>query len=267
MLVSYIVPFCLHTCLFKLDSSLSSLIPESDLIDQLILVYDGSKEELVTELPIPSEFHNKASLVFTGRNLGPGFARNYGSLFSSSRYLFFLDAGDINHPNRTSLQLNQLSNSHICFSAIQEFISSPSLPTSKRFPVNSNLLAILLLPFRNPANNVTLAIKRDLFISLGGYPPLRLAEDWVLVSKILASFSPISFDPSVLVFVDVGGDFAHRRLGFRHISNLTKAYSLIFLQFPLLLPFLLFGLFLNISLRIPSSRRYSAFIYTLLRKS
>ena len=79
------------------------------------------------------------------------------------------------------------------------------------------------MPYRTPFCNVTLAIKKNIFFKLEGFPPLRIAEDWVLMAKLLNRFRMVSVVEDYMVKVNLGEDFIHRRRGIKKILDILKA--------------------------------------------
>lgn len=76
---------------------------------ELILVYDGDTSNLpniLLELGLKKEFEIK--LISTGKNSGPGPARNLGVLNSTMEYLFFIDSDDLLTPNALDLVAREL---------------------------------------------------------------------------------------------------------------------------------------------------------------
>ena len=59
---------------------------------------------LFKEIIKDKKINHKIFIVYLKNNMGPGIARNIGSVFSKAENLLFLDAGDICINNRISLQ-------------------------------------------------------------------------------------------------------------------------------------------------------------------
>ena len=84
-----------------------------------------------------------------------------------------------------------------------------------------------LVPFRNPFNNVTMAIRKKTFLELGGYANLRIAEDWVLMGKIIKKELKISSLDKPLVKVFIGENFLQRRSGRKFYDDIRKCLILL----------------------------------------
>ena len=120
------------------------------------------------------------------------------------------------------------------------------------------------MPYRSPFCNVTLAIKKNIFFEIGGFPPLRIAEDWVLMSKILKKFKSISVVDDILVNVNLGEDFIYRRRGLKKIFTILKALMII--KETELIPSykIVFSALIQISLRLLPSNLLKM-VYLILR--
>lgn len=248
MTVSFIIPVWENTTSQELFNSLKSLEINAGLIKEFIIVFDGYKS-FDLEIRFPSIIKDKINYIYIWNNKGPGFSRNIGVLFAKSKYIFFLDAGDRCLPERVKTQLIYLKNKGVSYGLIQyntRYVKYSSKPVSTR-------LARFILPFRNPYPNVCLAIKKDIFMNLKGYPALRTGEDWVLAGKILNFFDDVPFANSILVetdIIDIKKNLVFRRYGIKILKRLISAHYNMFLlniYNRLLFPFaILYQIFLRL---------------------
>ncbi len=223
-LVSYIIPIWEKSSVEELESSINSLIPEDPLIQEILIVFDGY-ESFNKEIIFPKKFFKKLKFIYCGINNGPGIARNKGVLFSKSEYILFLDCGDQSVSNRAKIQIKSLKKDDVSFGNIREI--SPSGRESIRKGSSTYLRAKRIIGFRNPFNNVTMAIKKKSFLEIGGYANLRVAEDWVLMGKILKKELKISISDVELVKVFTGQDFIRRRHGKRYFEEINKCLVIL----------------------------------------
>tara|TARA_B100000212_G_scaffold328003_1_gene291811 strand:- start:249 stop:1061 length:813 start_codon:yes stop_codon:yes gene_type:complete len=227
MSVSFIIPVWEKTTSSELFNSLQSLETNTELINEFIIVFDGYKS-FDLEIKFPPNIKDKINYIYIWNNKGPGISRNIGVIFSKSKYIFFLDSGDRCLPNRVKTQLIDLINKGVSYGLIQyntKYKNYFSKPVSTSF-------ARLILPFRNPYPNVCLAIKKDIFIKLKGYPSLRTGEDWVLAGKILKFFDYVPFSNSILVetdIIDIKKNLVFRRYGVKILKRLISAHYKMFL--------------------------------------
>lgn len=223
--VDYIIPIWAKTTEKDLNLSLISLIDEIEHINQIIIVHDGKDSFFLNLNYGLSTLEKKILHVYSYSNNGPGIARNYGCIFSKSDYIFFLDAGDQSISKRIQKQLPLVIENGFSYGHIRE-VNFNGLQCVKK-SVSSYKKALSLLAYRAPFCNVTLAIKKNIFFEIKGFPPLRIAEDWVLMAKLLKNFELVSVVNEVLVTVNLGEDFIHRRRGFKKVISILKALNII----------------------------------------
>ncbi len=223
-LISYIIPIWEQSSIQEIESSLNSIVTEDYLIREILIVFDGYKS-FYKQFIIPQKLENKIKFIYCGLNKGPGIARNKGALFAKSKYILFLDCGDQSVPNRAKIQLESLKQSDVSFGNIREIF--PSGKESIRKGSSTYLKAKRLIGYRNPFNNVTMAIKKKSFLELGGYANLRVAEDWVLMGKIIKQEIKISFLDLELVKVFTGQDFIKRRYGKKYFKEINKCLKIL----------------------------------------
>ena len=84
------------------------------------------------------------------------------------------------------------------------------------------------MPYKNPFNNVSIAIKREFFNSIGGYGDTRIGEDWILSGKILKETNDIYFEDKVYVLVNIGEDFLERRSGPKVYEEIKKSLGILY---------------------------------------
>ena len=264
--IHYIIPFWSKTDPEDIRSSLLSLEPDLPLISGITLVFDGGlKLSPLFYNSIPDSVRSIVTVLYIEVNQGPGYARNFGASHVSADLIFFLDAGDINLPGRTLRQSKILAHYSFSYGGIIEKSSFTSLSQRRRFPTSSLLKAFFLLPFRNPLNNVSLACRRDHFLATQGFAPLRLAEDWVFVTRILRSQRLIHISSHDFVLVITGSTFLKRRSGLRIVKQLFHAYCLMVRCFPILFPLFLLGFLFNLFTRYILAFLLPVF-YSLMRQ-
>ncbi len=217
--VSYIIPLWFKTESWEIEASLNSLKSESSLISEIIIVFDGHKS-FSKEFKIPDEFLKKIIFVYCFINRGPGIARNKGSIFSKSKYLFFLDSGDLSCKNRISKELSYLKKYNAVYGDIIEILPNQTRRVKKG--AKNSLKAKKIIAFRSPYNNVTLAIRKKDFYYLGGFSSLRFGEDWILIGKILKNKLKIISIDQILVEVNIGSSFLERRTGIKILNDIFK---------------------------------------------
>ena len=215
-----IIPYWEGSSSDELNHSLNSLKKEISLINKLIIVYDGENSFFKINIE-DKEIENKILFIYLRANKGAGTARNVGALFSDAENLLFLDAGDMSIKNRVWTQNKILKKNYVSVGAIKE-VNSTGMSRVKISSKNV-IIARKLLPYKNPFNNVSIGIKRNFFISIGGYGDTRVGEDWVLSGRILKQTDKINISNKVFVLVDLKVNFLERRSGIKVYSEIKKS--------------------------------------------
>ncbi len=220
-----IIPYWEGSSSEDLNNSINSLKSEISLINKLIIVLDGENSFFKIKIE-DKAIENKLLLIYLRDNKGAGTARNVGAIFSDAENLLFLDTGDMNIDNRILNQNNALNNAYVSVGAIKE-VNSIGISRIK-FSSKNIAIAKLFLPYKNPFNNVSIGIKREFFISIGGYGDTRVGEDWILSGKVLTSTKKINITDKVLVLVNVKENFLQRRSGIKVYSEIKKSLDKLY---------------------------------------
>ena len=90
--------------------ALDSVINQTERVDEIVLVNDGSEDDGYDTVRRYIEKHDKHNFIHINfkTNQGQAKARNIGVLKSKSKYIAFLDADDAWHINKNKLQLQIL---------------------------------------------------------------------------------------------------------------------------------------------------------------
>ena len=209
----------------ELKESLDSLINNEVLINKIIIIIDGCKT-FPRYLPENHILKEKILIVYQYNNRGPGVARNTGVIFSKAQNIIFLDTGDMCTKDRLKLQINSLRGHSVSLGDIKEIDNKNNVFVRKSSRNKEE--ALKAIAFKNPFNNVTLAIKRKDFIKINGYPNIRTAEDWVLMGKILKNHLSIFIEKDVLVIIKLDNEFISRRSGSEVYKEIRKAIFMLF---------------------------------------
>ena len=103
--VSVIIP--MYKCSSTIRQTLNSILVQSSLISEIIVVLDGSDLEL--ENIVNREFRSpKLTLIIQEKNSGVASARNTGLKLAKSAFVAFCDADDVWHPDKLAKQLSYL---------------------------------------------------------------------------------------------------------------------------------------------------------------
>jgi len=205
--------------------ALDSLCVQTVLPDEVVLVKDGL---LNSELDsVISSFKDKLPLtvVQLHKNIGLAAALNHGMGFVTNPWIIRFDSDDVCCKTRIELQKEIISNHGYDFfgGQIEEFDSDMSRSLGFRsVPLDSDGIDSMF-NYRNPFNHVTMCYKKDIVVSVGGYPNIPGFEDYALWGRLMANNLRYANVNDVLVKVRAGRNMLARRSG---IGYLVREYRL-----------------------------------------
>lgn len=98
------------------EQSIGSVLAQSLTDWELLAVDDGSSDDSPAILARLAATEPRIRLLSTGGNLGAGAARNCAMAAANGRWLAFLDADDLWHPDKLALQLAAMQAEGVAFS-------------------------------------------------------------------------------------------------------------------------------------------------------
>lgn len=186
--VSVIIP--VYNCVRYIKDALSSVINQTMRADEIIVIDDGSTDNL---LEILKPFQNKIKYYFQP-NKGPSTARNKGIKIAKNEIIAFLDSDDYWHPRKLEKQIKLITyeTGFVFCNKKNIYEQEPNRIEYKNYPKKycSNPIKYLLTDFF--ASPSTVIVKRSLLIKAGGFDESLLnCEDsdlWIRLA-ILTRFN------------------------------------------------------------------------------
>ena len=258
-----IIPYWEGSSAEELNCSLYSLKSEILLINKIIIVCDGENSFFKIQIK-DKDLEDKVLIIYLKENKGAGNARNIGAIFSRAANLIFLDSGDMNINNRISFQNKMLIQNQVLVGAIKE-VNSLGLKRIK-FSSKNISLAKIILPYKNPFNNVSIGIKRKFFNKIGGYGETRIGEDWILSGKILKETNKIYIVEEILVLVNIKENFLERRSGLKVYLEIKKSLENLYKLKIINITELIISKFIQKISRVYLSKYFLLLIYKFSRK-
>jgi len=183
---------------------------------EIVIVLDG---ELTHELyllldNLKLELQDKLQVIELKKNVGLAKALNIGLLKCNYDLVARMDTDDVSLPERFNIQykfMNNNKNIVACGSYIEEFDDSDTTFSNiVKYPLNNEDL-IKFSKLRSPICHPSSMLRRNKIIEVGGYPELRLGQDYALWSVLLARGYFLSNIPKVLMKLRTNSDFFNRR--------------------------------------------------------
>lgn len=192
--------------------------------NEIILVKDGL---LTFELDETIEIWKKIlgnilKVISLDQNVGLGMALNEGLKYCGSDWVFRMDADDICASDRFEKQVKFIRQNPdvVLFGGqIIEFNKKiGDLNIIKETPTDYQSIKQYAQK-RCPFNHMTVAYKKDIILSLGGYRHHFFMEDYNLWLRVIGAGFQVANLPDVLVYARIGNDMHARRRGWQYIQS------------------------------------------------
>lgn len=210
---------------FFLNEALYSLLKKQNILpNEIILVKDG---QLTTELNNiisiwVDEFPQIVNIIPLEKNVGLGNALNEGLKHCTNNWVFRMDTDDCCMPHRFEKQIEYIKNNPevvLVGSNTEEFDSSMENSLGyRKVPCTHNEIRTYIKR-RNPFNHMTVAFRKDIIESVGGYKHHLYMEDYNLWIRIVAEGHQVGNIDDVLVNVRGGDSMVKRRKGITYIKS------------------------------------------------
>lgn len=190
---------------------------------EIILVIDGPVKEsiegvlssLVNEIPI-------IKIIRLEKNMGHAVARQTGLMAASNNLCAIMDSDDISVPDRFEKQLQafeQHPEVSVVGGLINEFINEPENVVGRRLVPEKDEDIKHYMKSRCPMNLVTVMLKKDDVMAVGGYQDWYCEEDYYLWLRMaMAGYKFYNIQEN-LVNVRVGSEMYRRRGGKRYFLS------------------------------------------------
>ena len=251
-----------------LHQSLASLQAQTQLADEIIMVFDGA---ISTELEtVVQNFQTvlPIHILRLPENVGLGNALNFGIKHCSHEWVFRMDTDDVALPTRFAEQCAFIAqNPHISLfgGQIVEFTTLPEHAHATRITPLTLPEIISYAKKRNPFNHMTIAYQKSVVQKAGGYQHHQFMEDYNLWLRMLANGVQAVNLPSILVQARTGTAMLARRRGVAYVRSEWKlAYLKWQLNFQAALPALLWFIVRSVPRILPDWG--IKWIYTQLRR-
>lgn len=182
-LVSVIIPFFNRIGLAQ--RAVRSVFAQTYPNIEIIVVNDGSSE---SDAALVELFSGRSDLVYikTGKNVGPGQARNIGIQSSKGRYIAFLDADDSWEEDKLKIQVCEMLTKGWSFSHTSYYRHDTTSGQTKIVRSGSRNYVFPLAAFSCRIATPSVVLERALLSDRSFRSDLRFGEDtflWLALSK------------------------------------------------------------------------------------
>lgn len=200
-----------------LREALSSIWDKQSLRpDQIVLVKDGvltpELDSVIADWKI--KLGEVLTLVPLAENVGLGVALNKGLQHCEYALVARMDTDDIAMPTRFKKQVAfMLQNPDIAASSAQIEEWNPQLTQKldQRILPTEPAALRLFAKRRSPLSHPVSILRKTVVLDIGGYPPLRKAQDCALWSLLLAKGYKLANLPDMLLKMRTGDELLSRR--------------------------------------------------------
>lgn len=200
--------------------------------DEIVLVVDGpvpydvevAIQSLKMEIPV-------MKVIGLEKNSGHAIARQTGLEAARNNLCAVMDSDDIAEPNRFEKQLRAFedhSDVSVVGGFIKEFINSIDNVVGTRVVPENDFEIKNYLKSRCPMNLVTVMLKKDDVMSVGGYKDWYCEEDYYLWIRLALAGKQFYNIQENLVNVRVGEDMYRRRGGWRYFKSEAGIQKLMY---------------------------------------
>lgn len=254
-----------------LELSLGSLLNQTVLPDEIVLVLDGPlTPELDRTVTRWAEQHpDRLNLIALSQNVGLGPALRIGLDHCRHELIARMDTDDISLPQRFERQLAFLQahpSIDVVGSWIGEFATDPQLVQTIRHTPETSEEIRAFARSRNPISHPSVMLRRSAVSAAGGYLPFLYFEDYHLWARMLLRGSKMANLPEVLLLFRTGYGFLDRRRGWSYAKlDLALQQELRRIGF-ISWPRYLLNLVMRLGVRLLPKRLLQLFYQKVLRK-
>ena len=203
---------------------LDSLLDQTLRAAEVVIVLDGPISSAVRSKINEYERLLNLKLISLQENLGLGQALNRGLVECRHEYVARIDVDDVCKRHRFSVQYQYMvSNPDVVVLGGQvELFDEGGVYGNRRVP--TDLEAIRRYSrLRNPFNHSTVMFRKSPILKIGGYPPARFTQDYLLWVKCISHGYVVRNLREVLVAMHADQKMAGRR-GLRYFKYDIKPY-------------------------------------------
>lgn len=193
---------------------------------EIILVVDGPIPQAVDDaIATLQKEMSVLKVIRLDKNMGHAVARQAGLNNSCNSLCAVMDSDDIAEPNRFEKQLaafDQHPDVSVVGGIIKEFIGTPNNVVGTRMVPEFDAEIKDYLKLRCPMNLVTVMLKKNDVMKVGGYQDWYCEEDYYLWIRLtMAGYKFYNIQEN-LVNVRVGEEMYQRRGGVRYFKSEAK---------------------------------------------
>ena len=197
--------------------------------DDIVVVVDGPIPDMLERSIKKLKEQYLINVVYLEENVGLGKALNIGINHCKYDLIMRMDTDDYCIKTRFQEQLSYFAkheNIALLGGHIAEYDESMSKCIGKRVVPCEYHNIKMMAKKRNPFNHMTVAFRKSVILSVGGYKHHLYMEDYNLWLRVIAGGYSVANIPNVLVKVRAGENMLSRRKGLIYIYSEYLLYRL-----------------------------------------
>jgi glycosyltransferase involved in cell wall biosynthesis len=213
-----------------LGGSLASIIKQTRMPDEIVLVEDGPLGEALRKVvdEFASRYPSIVRVAKLGQNSGLGKALQFGLTQASHEIVARMDSDDIADPRRFEFQIGYMESHPECDvvgSNTIEFIDGPESPSGMRIVPETHEKILGTAKMKNPMNHMTVVFRKSAVLDAGGYQHVPYFEDYALWTRMLQLNSKFYNIQHPLVLARVGNDMIGKRHGTAYVGHEFRFFN------------------------------------------
>lgn len=210
-----------------LDAALQSLIDQTRLPDEIVLVKDGmltpDLDVVIRRYVSLTEYGKRFKIVPLDKNVGLGLALNAGIRACSHELIARADSDDVSLNDRFEKQIRYLeenSDVNIISANIQEYDESLTQKLSMRMVPEKDADIKKFVRRRSPFNHMAVVYRKSVIEATGSYEHCMYFEDYYLWCKVIARGGRFYNFQQSLIHARAGRGMIARRGGLNYVKNI-----------------------------------------------
>jgi len=159
--VSVVIPF--FEAADSIERCLQSVASQTTAVREVIVVDDGSTHAFTMPRSLPEELIAKCVTIRFAQNQGAAAARNAGVRRAQGKYIAFLDADDVWHPQKIDIQHGLMQSRGWHMSAHQYSFLPPATGVDARSALPARQIGRIDFVLGNPFFTPTVMVRREGF--------------------------------------------------------------------------------------------------------
>ena len=152
-----------------LDLAISSILIQSDLIAKIIVIDDGSDDDVIDFIQKTVLSRPKVQVIFAEHTGNPGLVRSIALRESNAEFIAFLDSDDFWFPDKAKIQLNEFKDKEVMLVCSNALIYKNRIAVRKYFHKEYNEITTKAILKNNLVINSSVIIRATALKLIGGY--------------------------------------------------------------------------------------------------